>query len=61
MVGLTRYSRVRFFLLLSRPQQTITFYNSLFKATTTTGNGHTIEALPIDRTLEILKAHNVVR
>jgi len=32
MVGLTRYSRVRFFLLLSRPQQTITFYNSLFKA-----------------------------
>ena len=36
-------------------------YNSLFKATTTTGNGHTIEALPIDRTLEILKAHQVIR
>ena len=29
MVGLTRYSRVRFFLL-SRPQQSITFYSSLF-------------------------------
>jgi D-aminopeptidase len=36
-------------------------YNSLLKATTTTGNGHTIEALPIDRTLEILKAHRVIR
>jgi D-aminopeptidase len=36
-------------------------YNSLFKATTTTGNGHTVEALPIDRTLEILKAHQVIR
>ena len=36
-------------------------YNSLFKATTTTGNGHTIEALPIDRTVAILKAHKVIR
>lgn len=32
-------------------------YNSLLKATTVTGHGHTIEALPIDKTLEILKAH----
>ena len=31
-VGLTRYSRVRFFLLLSRPQQSITFYTSLLDA-----------------------------
>lgn len=31
MVGLTRYSRVRFFLL-SRPRQTITFYSSLLDA-----------------------------
>ncbi len=30
-------------------------YNSLFRATTVTGNGHTVEALPIDRTLEILR------
>jgi predicted metallopeptidase len=32
MVGLTKYSRVRFFLVLSRPQQSITFYSSLFNA-----------------------------
>lgn len=36
-------------------------YNSLFKATTTTGRGHTVEALPIDRTLEILRSHGVIR
>jgi D-aminopeptidase len=36
-------------------------YNSLFKATSTTGNGHTVEALPIDRTVGILKAHKVIR
>ena len=35
-------------------------YNSLFRATTTTGRGHTVEALPIDRTLEILKRHNAL-
>lgn len=28
-VGLTRYSRVRYFLVVSRPRQTITFYSSL--------------------------------
>jgi uncharacterized protein YndB with AHSA1/START domain len=28
-------------------------YNSLFKATTTSGNGHTVEALPIGKTVEI--------
>lgn len=32
-------------------------YNSLFKATTTTGKGHTVEALPLDRTIEILRKH----
>ena len=36
-------------------------YNSLFKATTTTGKGHTVEALPLDRTLEILRKHGLVR
>ncbi len=35
-------------------------YNSLFKATTTTGRGHTVEALPLDRTLEILRAHKLL-
>src|SRR5438132_9129815 len=33
-------------------------YNSLFRATTTTGRGHTVEALPIDRTLEIMRRHS---
>jgi Peptidase family S58 len=36
-------------------------YNSLLKATTVTGNGRTVEALPIDRTVEILKRHGAVR
>jgi D-aminopeptidase len=36
-------------------------YNSMLKATTTTGNGHTIEALPIERTLEILREHRVIQ
>ncbi len=31
-VGLTKYSRVRYFLVLSRPQQTITIYAALFNA-----------------------------
>jgi D-aminopeptidase len=35
-------------------------YNSMFKATTMTGNGHTIEALPIEKTVEILKEHRVI-
>lgn len=36
-------------------------YNSMFKATTMTGNGHTVEALPIDKTVEILKAHRAIK
>jgi D-aminopeptidase len=36
-------------------------YNSMFKATTTTGAGHTAEALPIDKTVEILKEHRVIK
>lgn len=35
-------------------------YNSLFRATTITGRGHTIEALPIERTLEILRKHGAI-
>jgi D-aminopeptidase len=35
-------------------------YNSMFKATTMTGNAHTIEALPIDKTVEILKEHHLI-
>jgi D-aminopeptidase len=36
-------------------------YNSMFKATTMTGNGHTAEALPIDRTVQILKSHRAIK
>ena len=36
-------------------------YNSMFKATTMTGNGHTVEALPIEKTVEILREHRVIR
>lgn len=35
-------------------------YNSLFRATTVTGQGHTVEALPLDRTLEILRRHQLL-
>ena len=34
-------------------------YNSLLQATTVTGNGTTVEALPIDRVREILRKYNV--
>ena len=36
-------------------------YNSLFRATTVTGRGHTVEALPIEKTLEILRRHAVLK
>jgi D-aminopeptidase len=36
-------------------------YNSMLKATTLIGNGHTVEALPIERTVEILKAHKILK
>lgn len=35
-------------------------YNSLFRATTTTGCGHTIEALPLEPTLQILKKRSLL-
>ncbi len=35
-------------------------YNSILKATTTTGNGHTVEALPVDQTVKLLKQRHVV-
>jgi D-aminopeptidase len=36
-------------------------YNSMLKATTMTGNGHTVEALPIEKTVEILKEHRMIQ
>ena len=35
-------------------------YNSLLQATTTTGNGHTVGALPIDKTTEILRKYGAI-
>jgi D-aminopeptidase len=36
-------------------------YNSLFRATTTTGHGHTVEALPIEKTVEILRRCGAIK
>jgi D-aminopeptidase len=36
-------------------------YNSLFRATTTTGCGHTVEALPLELTLEILRKMSLIQ
>ena len=35
-------------------------YNSMFRATTVSGKGHTVEALPMDRTVEILRKHGLI-
>ena len=35
--------------------------NSVLRATTVTGNGHTVEALPIEPTREILRKYNKIR
>jgi len=35
-------------------------YNSMFRATTITGKGHTVEALPMDRTADILRKHGLI-
>jgi hypothetical protein len=32
----------------------------MFKATTTSGRRHTIEALPLDQTIEILRKHGLI-
>ncbi len=36
-------------------------YNSIFRATTMSGNGHMVEALPIDKTIEILREHRCIK
>jgi len=36
-------------------------YNSLLRATTTTGHGHTVEALPIEKTVEILRKYGAIK
>jgi D-aminopeptidase len=36
-------------------------YNSLFRAMTITGRGHTVEALPIEKTTKILKKYGAIK
>ena len=36
-------------------------YNSMFRAKTMTAHGHTVEALPIERTTEILKKYGAIK
>jgi D-aminopeptidase len=36
-------------------------YNSLLRATTITGRGHTVEALPLEKTTEILKKYGAIK
>jgi len=36
-------------------------YNAMFRATTMSGNGHAVEALPIDKTIEILRDHKCTK
>ena len=36
-------------------------YNSLLRATTITGRGHTIEGLPLEKTVAILKKYRAIR
>ena len=36
-------------------------YNSMFRAITTTAHGHTVEALPIDKTTEILRKYGAIK
>jgi D-aminopeptidase len=36
-------------------------YNSLFMAKTTTSNGRTIEALPVEKAVAILREHKAIR
>jgi D-aminopeptidase len=35
-------------------------YNSMFRAHDVTGNGHTIKALPLQETIELLRKHNAI-
>jgi len=36
-------------------------YNSLFRANTVTGRGHTVEAIPIEKTVEVLRKFGAIR
>lgn len=48
-----------FFAAIEATEEAI--YNSIFKATTMTGKGRTVEALPIDKTTEILRRYGQLK
>jgi len=58
--GLAAHQQVDAIFTIDRSRRRRTGYNSVFKATTMTGNGHTIEALPIEKTVQIPKEHQVI-
>ena len=35
-------------------------YNSMFRASDTTGNGHTVKALPLAEVIELLRKHGAI-
>jgi D-aminopeptidase len=35
-------------------------YNSMFKAHDVSGNGHTVKALPLQETIDLLRKHNAI-
>lgn len=35
-------------------------YNSMFRATTMTGHGHTVESLPLEKTTQILRKYGAI-
>ncbi len=35
-------------------------YNSMFRAHDVSGNGHTVKALPLPETIELLRKHNAI-
>jgi D-aminopeptidase len=65
--GLTRHTEVLtndtmsplFLAAIEATEEAI--YNSMFRATTVSGNGHTVEALPIEKTIEILRKYHAIK
>jgi D-aminopeptidase len=48
-------------LFLGVIEATEAVYNSLFRATTITGRGHTVDAMPLEKTTEILKKYGAIK
>jgi D-aminopeptidase len=48
-----------FLAVIEAPEEAI--LNSLFRAVSLTGRGNTVEAIPINRTIEILRKYKVIK